>query len=275
MIVVGVVFQSGGKVETLDPNGSELQWNDRVICETARGEEYGRVVQAAFTLEGKAPERIFRVLRKATPADDALRREQRERAAEVRRVFRREVVKRHQGIKVHGAEMPFDGRRVVIGYTSEERVDLRPIAQDVGRQLNLRVEARQVGPRDGARVTGGYGLCGDVLCCTRYPAHETRITLRMAKDQELPVNPGRVTGLCGRLRCCLAFEHPVYKSFRDRAPAVGRTVETPEGRGVVRGSMTFARWSGECESGRTRSVGCRTVPVHYLGGLTWALSQLA
>jgi cell fate regulator YaaT (PSP1 superfamily) len=175
------------------------------------------------------------VLRKATPADDALRREQRERAAEVRRVFRREVVKRHQGIKVHGAEMPFDGRRVVIGYTSEERVDLRPIAQDVGRQLNLRVEARQVGPRDGARVTGGYGLCGDVLCCTRYPAHETRITLRMAKDQELPVNPGRVTGLCGRLRCCLAFEHPVYKSFRDRAPAVGRTVETPEGRGVVRG----------------------------------------
>jgi cell fate regulator YaaT (PSP1 superfamily) len=235
MIVVGVVFQSGGKVETLDPNGSELQWNDRVICETARGEEYGRVVQAAFTLEGKAPERIFRVLRKATPADDALRREQRERAAEVRRVFRREVVKRHQGIKVHGAEMPFDGRRVVIGYTSEERVDLRPIAQDVGRQLNLRVEARQVGPRDGARVTGGYGLRGDVLCCTRYPAHETRITLRMAKDQELPVNPGRVTGLCGRLRCCLAFEHPVYKSFRDRAPAVGRTVETPEGRGVVRG----------------------------------------
>ncbi len=235
MIVVGVVFQSGGKVEPLDPNGHELAWNDRVICETSRGEEYGRIVQAAHEHEGKVPERIFRVLRKGTPDDDALRREQRDRAAEVRRVFRREVVKRHQGIKVHGAEMPFDGRRVVIGYTSEERIDLRPIAQDVGRQLNVRIEARQVGPRDGARVTGGYGLCGDVLCCTRFPAHETRITLRMAKDQDLPVNPGRVTGLCGRLRCCLAFEHPVYKSFRDRAPAVGRTVETPEGRGVVRG----------------------------------------
>ena len=235
MIVVGVVFQSGGKVEVLDPHGHELAWNDRVICETPRGEEYGRVVQPAHELEGKAPERIFRVLRKGTAEDDALRREQRERAAEVRRVFRREVVKRHQAIKVHGAEMPFDGRRVVIGYTSEERVDLRPIAQDVGRQLGLRIEARQVGPRDGARVTGGYGLCGDVLCCTRFPAHETRITLRMAKDQDLPVNPGRVTGLCGRLRCCLAFEHPVYKAFRDRAPAVGRTVETPEGRGVVRG----------------------------------------
>lgn len=237
MIVVGVVFQSGGTVEPLDPNGHELRWNDRVICENARGEDYGRVVQEAHALEGKAPERVFRVLRVATAEDDALRRQQRERAAEVRRAFRRAVVARHRDrdIKVHGAEMPFDGRRVVIGFSAEDRIDLRPIAQEVGRALDIRIETRQVGPRDGARVTGGYGLCGDVLCCTRFPAHEKRITLRMAKDQELPVNPGRVTGLCGRLRCCLAFEHPVYRSFRDRAPAVGRTVETPEGRGVVTG----------------------------------------
>ena len=235
MIVVGVVFQSGGKVEQLDPNGLELRWNDRVICETARGEAYGRVVEEAHELVGEAPERVYRVLRVATPEDDALRREQRERAAEVRRAFRRAAVQRHPAIKVHGAEMPFDGRRVVIGFTAEDRIDLRPVAQDVGRQLGIRIEVRQVGPRDGARVTGAYGLCGDVLCCTRFPAHEKRITLRMAKDQELPVNPGRVTGLCGRLRCCLAFEHPLYRSFRDRAPAVGRTVETPEGRGVVTG----------------------------------------
>lgn len=234
MMMVGVVFQSGGTVELHDPNGVELLWNDRVICETARGEEYGRVVQPEHEATGKLPERIFRVLRKATPEDDVRRRQQREQASEVRRVFRRAVVARHTGVKIHGAEMPFDGRRVVVGYTSEDRVDLSPIAQDVGRQLTLRVEARQLGPRDGARITGGYGLCGDVLCCTRFPAHEQRITLRMAKDQDLPVNPGRVTGLCGRLRCCLAFEHPVYKSFRDRAPAIGRTVDTPEGRGVVR-----------------------------------------
>jgi len=234
MMMVGVVFQSGGTVDLHDPNGVELLWNDRVICETARGEEYGRVVQPEHESTGKVPERAFRVLRKATAEDDVRRRQQREQASEVRRVFRRAVVARHTGVKVHGAEMPFDGRRVIVGYTSEERVDLQAIAQDVGRQLSLRVEARQLGPRDGARITGGYGLCGDVLCCTRFPAHEQRITLRMAKDQDLPVNPGRVTGLCGRLRCCLAFEHPVYRSFRDRAPAVGRTVDTPEGRGVVR-----------------------------------------
>lgn len=181
MSLVGVVFQSGGKVELFDAAGLEPAWNQRVICETARGEAYGRVVQAPH--DGVAPDPLFRVLRIATPEDEARRREQRE----------------------------------------------------LGRRLGLRVEARQMGPRDGARITGGYGLCGDVLCCTRFPAHEKRITLRMAKDQELPVNPGRVTGLCGRLRCCLAFEHPLYRSFRDRAPAVGQTVDTPEGRGVVRG----------------------------------------
>jgi len=235
VITVGIVVQSGGTVEQLDPNGIDLQWNDRVICEAPRGEEYGRVVEPPHPLEGATPDRVFRVLRVATPEDDALRRAQRERAAEIRRAFRREVVVRHRGVKVHGAEMPFDGRRVVIGFSAEERVDLQPIAKDLGRRLDVRIEPRQMGPRDGARITGAYGLCGDVLCCTRFPAHERRITLRMAKDQDLPVNPGRVTGLCGRLRCCLAFEHPLYKSFRDRAPAIGQTVDTPEGRGVVRG----------------------------------------
>ncbi len=234
MIMVGVVFQSGGTVELYDPSTAELIWNDRVICETPRGEEYGRIVQPPHEPEGKLPERVFRVLRKATPEDDVRRREQRDRASEVRREFRRAVVARHERVKVHGAEMPFDGRRVVVGYTSEDRVDLNPIAQEVGRRLGIRVEALQLGPRDGARITGGYGLCGDVLCCTRFPSHEQRITLRMAKDQDLPVNPGRVIGLCGRLRCCLAFEHPVYQSFRDRAPAIGRKVATPEGDGVVR-----------------------------------------
>lgn len=233
MILVGVVFQSGGKVELLDPAGLEPAWNERVICETARGEAYGRVVQPPH--EAASPDPLLRVLRIATPEDDARRREQRERAAEVRREFRRHAVASHAGVKVHGAEMSFDGERVVVGFSAEDRVDLRPIARELGRRLGLRVEARQMGPRDGARITGGYGLCGDVLCCTRFPAHEKRITLRMAKDQDLPVNPGRVTGLCGRLRCCLAFEHPLYRSFRDRAPAIGATVETPEGRGVVRG----------------------------------------
>ena len=98
-------------------------------------------------------------------------------------------------------------------------------------------------PREAARVCGSGGLCGERKCCTRFPSHEQPITLRMAKDQDLPMNPGRITGLCGRLRCCLAFEHPVYRSFRDRAPAVGRRVETPQGKA----------WCAPTRCRRTRS----------------------
>lgn len=234
MIVVGVVFSSGGKVHLLDPGDLELAWNERVICSARRGEEYGRVVQPNHEPDVAPDEPLQRVVRRATGDDEARRRAQRERAAEVRRLFRRRAVERVPAVKVHGAEMPFGGDRVIVAYSAEERTDLRPVARALSEELGLRVEARQVGPREGARVTGGYGLCGDVLCCTRFPTTETRVTLRMAKDQGLPVGHQRITGLCGRLRCCLAFEHPVYRSFRDRAPAVGRTVETPEGRGVVR-----------------------------------------
>jgi len=131
-------------------------------------------------------------------------------------------------------KMEFDQSRIVFSYGSEERLDTQPLQSELARRLNKRVEVRAVGPREGARLCGGGGLCGPVKCCNRFPSHESPITLKMAKDQDLPMNPGRITGLCGRLRCCLAFEHPLYRSFRDRAPAVGRTVATPQGRGVVR-----------------------------------------
>ena len=127
-----------------------------------------------------------------------------------------------------------NGGRVVLTFGAEERTDLRELGHELSRELNFRLELRQVGPREGARQVGGGGMCGDQLCSTRFPSHENPITLRMAKDQDLPMNPGRITGLCGRLRCCLAFEHPIYRSFRDRAPAVGRTIRTARGSGVVR-----------------------------------------
>jgi cell fate regulator YaaT (PSP1 superfamily) len=124
------------------------------------------------------------------------------------------------------------------------------VSQEVSQRTRARVELRQIGPREGARLVGGPGLCGERLCSTRFPSHENPITLRMAKDQDLPMNPGRITGLCGRLRCCLAFEHPIYRAFRDRAPAVGRTVATPRGPAVVRSfrvteDAVMVRFDGE------------------------------
>jgi cell fate regulator YaaT (PSP1 superfamily) len=231
--VVGVVFTPGGPVQRFDPHGLQLVWNERVICRTQRGHEYGRVVQGNYDVDAELLTAPLRpVVRKATPEDEATR--QRQQAEEAMQLFKRVARDRRVPIKPYVAEQLFDGGRIVVQYGAEEKVDLRGVAAEVGRRLGIRVEARQVGPRDGARSVGSVGLCGPTLCSSRFPSHEQPVTLRMAKDQDVPMNPGRITGLCGRLRCCLAFEHPVYRSFRDRAPAVGRKVRTPDGPGVVR-----------------------------------------
>jgi cell fate regulator YaaT (PSP1 superfamily) len=234
-ILVGIVLSEGGQVLQFDPSGLELAWNERVICQTGRGREYGRVVQpnheaADDTLTG--PPR--RVIRRASTKDEEVRRRQRDAARAAMRQFKQHVRERGIPVKPYAADATFDGGRIMITYGAEDKTDLRSLAGELSHAVGARVDLRQVGPREGARLVGGGGMCGDQLCCTRFPSHENPITLRMAKDQELPMNPGRITGLCGRLRCCLAFEHPVYRSFRDRAPAVGRRVTTPRGRGVVR-----------------------------------------
>jgi len=233
--VVGVVFQQGGKVYSFDPAGLELRWNENVICQTARGRELGRVVQANYEVpEAELTGPLKRVIRRSGVEDEEQVRKNRVEAKRSMLLFR-ELSQRHElAIKPLSAEMVFDQSRIVFSYGSEERVDTHALQADLAKRLNRRVEVRAVGPREGARLCGGGGLCGPVKCCNRFPSHESPITLKMAKDQDLPMNPGRITGLCGRLRCCLAFEHPVYRSFRDRAPAVGRTVTTPQGRGIVR-----------------------------------------
>jgi cell fate regulator YaaT (PSP1 superfamily) len=233
--VVGVVFQPGGKVYSFDPAGLELRWNEHVICQTARGREYGRVVQANHEIpDAELTGPLKRVVRRAGPDDARRVEENRVEAKRAMRVFREVLRVQNVRVKPISAEIVFDGSRVVFAYGSPDRVDTRAVQAELVERLRRRVELRPVGPREQARLCGGVGLCGDKLCCTRFPSHEQPITLKMAKDQELPMNPGRITGLCGRLRCCLAFEHPLYRSFRNRAPAVGRTVMTPSGRGVVK-----------------------------------------
>ena len=234
--VVGVVFSPGGKVYSFDPAGLELAWNDKVICQTSRGKEYGRVVQANHTVpDEELTGRLKRVLRRATAEDKEQVRENREEAKRWLAVFRELVAKYGLPMKPISAELVFDGSRLVIAYGAEGRVETKRLQQELARRAGRRVELRAVGPREQARLCGGYGLCGTQLCCTRFPSHEQPIALRMAKDQDLPLSSGRLTGLCGRLRCCLAFEHPLYRSFRDRAPRVGSHVETPHGTGVVKG----------------------------------------
>jgi cell fate regulator YaaT (PSP1 superfamily) len=233
--VVGVVFQPGSKVYSFDAAGIELRWDEKVICHTARGRELGRVVQANHTVpEAELTIPLKKIIRRAGAADLEQAESNRLEAKRAIRLFR-ELARRHElRLKPIAAEMVFDQSRIVFSFSADDKPDTGEVRAELASQLHRRVELRQVGPREQGRLCGGHGLCGGKLCSSRYPCHEQPITLRMAKDQDLPMNPGRITGLCGRLRCCLAFEHPVYRSFRDRAPAVGRRVTTPHGFGVVR-----------------------------------------
>jgi cell fate regulator YaaT (PSP1 superfamily) len=232
---VGVVFSPGGKVYSFDPAGLELAWNTKVICHTSRGQELGRVVKPNHELESAPSQPLKRVIRRATGGDEEISAENRVEARRAMRVFRDVLPAYAVDVKPVAAELVHDGSRIVFSYQSEQRLELGALQEELRRRLDRRVELRSVGPRECARLCGDNGLCGGQHCSRRYPSHEQPITLRMAKDQELPMSSGRITGLCGRLRCCLAFEHPTYKSFRDRAPRVGRPVETPHGRGVVTG----------------------------------------
>jgi cell fate regulator YaaT (PSP1 superfamily) len=234
-VAVGVVFSPGGKVYSFDPGGLELVWNEHVICNTARGPELGRVVKANHELDEEPAVPLKSVVRRATDVDKETAEVNREEARRALRVFR-EVV-REQGItlKPVAAELVFDGSRIVFSYEAAERPNAPRLQAALRDRLHRRVELRSVGPRECARLCGDHGLCGGMQCSRRFPTHEQPITLRMAKDQDLPMASGRITGLCGRLRCCLAFEHPLYKSFRDRAPRVGRRVTTPHGAGMVTG----------------------------------------
>jgi cell fate regulator YaaT (PSP1 superfamily) len=230
---VGVVFSPGGKVYSFDPHGLELAWNTQVICHTSRGQELGRVVKPNYELESPPSQPLKRIVRRASTSDVELAAQNTVEAKRAMKILRELLRASDLELKPVSAELVFDGSRIVFSYQSESRPDLTELQERLHRRLDRRVELRSVGPRECARLCGDHGLCGDQHCCRRFPSHEQPITLRMAKEQELPMSSGRITGLCGRLRCCLAFEHPTYKSFRDRAPRVGRRVETPHGGGVV------------------------------------------
>ncbi len=231
MEVVGVVFSPGGKVYSFDAGGLDLAWNERVICQTSRGQEFGRVVQANH--EPEEDQRLLKkVVRRATDLDKETVTENRREAAFAMTAFRELIAEDDLEIKPISSEVVFDGSRVVLSYEGK-KPDVGVLQRALSKKLHRKIELRSVGPREAARLCGDVGLCGTKHCCRRFPSHEQPITLRMAKDQDLPLSSGRITGLCGRLRCCLAFENPLYQSFRSRAPRMGRRVETPKGRGVV------------------------------------------
>lgn len=234
--VVGVRFRPAGKVYYFDPAGIELVVDDQVIVETTRGLELGQVVTApAQVPDSEITEPLKPVVRKAEPEDIERKNSQEAEEAEALNVCAELVEKFNLPMKLLSAESNFDGTRTSILFSAAERVDFRQLVRELMSRLKKRVELRQIGPRDEAKLVGGYGRCGRELCCGSFLCEFAPVSIRMAKEQNLPLNPMKISGACGRLLCCLVYENDQYVDMMSRMPREGQEVTTSMGKAVVTG----------------------------------------
>jgi cell fate regulator YaaT (PSP1 superfamily) len=203
---------------------------DTVIVSTERGEEIGEVATALQEIADEDVERKLKpVLRVATDHDLQIAEELEEKESRAMRRFRELVAEHELDMKPVAVEALFDGRKIVFYFSAEERVDFRSLVKDLAREFKARIDMRQIGVRDEARMLGGIGHCGQQLCCRRFMQDFEPVSIRMAKAQDLPLNPLKISGLCGRLMCCLRYEYEAYKDFKSRAPKMGAKIETSRG----------------------------------------------
>jgi len=232
--IASVVFRGGGKVYQFEAGDLEVAPGDRVVVETTRGADLGRLVKDPEDVPvEQAPRGLKRLLRKATQADLDGVASYRAAELDAKRVCRELVAELGLDMKVVDARQAFDGGKLTITFFAEERVDFRELVGRLNERLRRRVELKQVSARDESRIVGGIGPCGRSLCCATFAGDQEPVSIRMAKDQNLPLNPTKISGCCGRLMCCLKYEHEVYLSFRKRAPKRGAIISTPGGEGKV------------------------------------------
>ncbi|HEY8449355.1 MAG TPA: stage 0 sporulation family protein [Bacillota bacterium] len=236
VLVVGVRFKPAGKIYYFDPNGLELRPGDPVIVETARGLEFGHVViRPRQVAEDEVLLPLRPVVRCATLEDLDQLEENRRLAREAYRICVERVRQHDLAMKIVAAEYTFDRGKLVLYFTADERVDFRTLVRELAATFRTRIELRQIGVRDEAKIIGGLGPCGRLLCCTTFLAEFEPISIRMAKDQSLSLSPSKLTGLCGRLKCCLRYENDTYVEARALLPREGARVHTPCGSGRVIG----------------------------------------
>ncbi len=212
----------------------ELKKGQNVVVETSRGTEYGVVVNPAYEArEGEITQPLKPILRVANEKDNAIIAEHEARRAEAMRVCREKIEAHGLNMKLIDCEFTFDGSKVIFTFTAESRVDFRELVKDLAAYFHLRIELRQVGARDETRILGGIAPCGRVCCCASCMPELKKVSIKMAKNQGLSLNPGKISGLCGRLMCCLSYENEYYAEAFKKMPKLGATVDTPEGKGAV------------------------------------------
>jgi len=235
--IVGVRFKRAGRVYYFDPAGIDLEVNNYVVVKTIRGLELGQVVIAPQqVLASVLSEPLKPIVRKATPEDIERAKEFEAKEREALEECGKLIAKLGLPMKLLSAEFNLDGSRLTVYFSATERVDFRELVRQLTSQLKTRVELRQVGPRDEAKLVGGFGRCGRPLCCMNFLSEFAPVSIRMAKEQELPLNPMKISGVCGRLLCCLVYENEQYRAMREKLPKEGQRVSTPMGEATVVGA---------------------------------------
>ena len=234
--VIGAVFKRVSKIYYFDPASLlDLMLDDYVIVDTAKGRELARIVQPPRSIpEEEIVGEMKQVVRRATPWDMLERDKWRHKEEEALAVCQKKAAEHKLGMKVVRCEYNFDGGRLTVYFSAESRVDFRALVRDLARVMQARIEMRQIGVRDEAKILDGVGKCGRQLCCTSWLREFAPVSIRMAKNQQLPLNPDEISGVCGRLLCCLSYEDSVYKEASKKMPKLGAEVITPQGAGRVR-----------------------------------------
>jgi len=235
--IVGVRFKRAGRIYYFDPSGIELEVNDYVVVKTVHGLELGQVVIAPRqVLASELTEPLKPVVRKAEPEDIERAQELEDKEREALAECAKLIAKLNLPMKLISAEYNLDGNHLAFFFSADERVDFRELVRELTSRFKIRVELRQVGPRDGAKLIGGFGRCGRPLCCMSFLGEFAPVSIRMAKEQNLPLNPMKISGACGRLLCCLVYENEQYRNMKEKMPKEGQQVSTPMGVASVVGS---------------------------------------
>lgn len=237
--VSGVRFKKNGKIYYFDPRDVDPQVNQNVIVETARGVEFGTVVINKEVEESELVSELKPIFRVATKEDENIQRENRNSAREALLVCQDKSIEHGLDMNVLGCEYTFDRGKLLFYFTAEGRVDFRELVRELASIFRTRIELRQIGVRDEAKMVGALGCCGRPCCCSTFLSEFSPVSIKMAKDQELSLNPVKISGVCGRLMCCLKYEQDGYECIKRRMPRVGEIVETERGAGTVIDTYTI------------------------------------
>ena len=241
-MVVGVRFRNVGKIYYFNPKNYKVKVGDHVIVETARGVEYGRVVlEPRSVKEDEVVHPLKEVLRVATKEDEEHEAENRLKEKEAFKICKKKIREHGLEMKLIDAEYTFDNNKVLFYFTADGRIDFRQLVKDLASVFKTRIELRQIGVRDETKIRGGIGICGRPLCCHTYLSEFAPVSIKMAKEQNLSLNPTKISGVCGRLMCCLTNEEETYEMLNSQLPSVGDAVTTKDGLTGVVHSLSVLR----------------------------------